>query len=68
MKLSDDLVQLTARLMLVQERKEAIKLAQELATFAEKIDDLECGATISSKQKSITAELKFTMKEISMSS
>ena len=67
MKLSDDLVQLTARLMLVQERKEAIKLAQELATFAEKIDDLECGATISSKQKSITAELKFTMKEISMS-
>ena len=33
MKLSDDLTQLTARLMLVQERREAINVAQELAGF-----------------------------------
>ena len=33
MKLSDDLTQLTARLMLVQERREAINVAQELFRF-----------------------------------
>jgi len=64
MKLSDDLTQLTARLMLVQERREAINVAQELAGFVEKIDALE-NNTPYRQQKVITAELKFTMKEIS---
>ena len=64
MKLSDDLTQLTARLMLVQERREAINVAQELAGFVEKIDSLE-NNTPYRQQKVITAELKFTIKEIS---
>lgn len=64
MKLSDDLTQLTARLMLVQERREAINVAQELAGFVEKIDALE-NTIPYRQQKVITAELKFTLKEIS---
>ena len=60
MKLSDDLTQLTARLMLVQERREAINVAQELAGFVEKIDALE-NNTPYRQQKVITAELKFTL-------
>ena len=41
MKLSDDLLQITTRLMLARERRETLNVAQELTALVEKVDKLE---------------------------
>ena len=64
MKLSDDLLQITTRLMLAKERRETLNVAQELTAFVEKVDKLE-SAKDYQKEKSISATLKFNRQEIS---
>ena len=64
MKLSDDLLQITTRLMLARERRETLNVAQELTALVEKVDKLE-SAKDYQKEKSISATLKFNRQEIS---
>ena len=64
MKLSDDLLQITTRLMLAKERRETLNVAQELTAFVEKVDKLESTKDYQ-KEKSISATLKFNRQEIS---
>ena len=64
MKLSDDLLQITTRLMLARERRETLNVAQELTAFVEKVDRLESTKDYQ-KEKSISATLKFNRQEIS---
>lgn len=62
--ISDDLIQITQKLMLVHERREALNVAQELTALVEKIDRLESTGNEREKQ-AISMTLKFTKQEIS---
>ena len=65
-KLSDDLIMLTSKLMLVKEKGEILKLTNELNDCIARLIDAErTVGTCSPIEKTATAILKFTHKEIS---
>ena len=65
MNLSDDLILLTNKLMLVNEKSEAVHLASEFNSVIEKVISAENDGKQFSTQKATTGTLKFTLKEIS---
>ena len=69
MNLSDNLIMLTSKLMLVKSKKDAVELASEFSgciTRAIQIEN-ESAPDASPLNSSVSATLKFTLKEISMS-
>ena len=65
MKLSDNLILLTSKLMLVNEKSEALHLASEFNSVIEKVISAENEGKQFSTQKATTGTLKFTLQEIS---
>lgn len=65
MKMSNELIVLTTKLMMVNSRSEALKLSAEFNAVAEKIIQIENSENAELHTKSATTTLKFTKQEIS---
>ena len=66
--LSDDLITITQKLMMVHERSEILNIASDYTTLIKRLVSLENQGSVSKLQeqtKSVTTILKFTHKEIS---
>lgn len=64
-KLSDKIIDITAKLMMVSDRAEALRLSAELSSVAQELLTKETTDESSIHTKSVTVSLPFTEKEIS---
>lgn len=64
-KLSDELINISAMMMVARERGEIVHLASELNTIIQKAMEIEKAPTLSrEKRKSLSAQIKFTKSEV----
>lgn len=66
--LSDDLITITQKLMMAQERREIMSIASDCTALIERLVALESHGTTQQHTRSITTIIKFTYKEIQMMS